>query len=51
MPFRITQLPSADKLCHTLSWPILEQFYPRQRIEQLRFPLNGECSDSFSFWV
>ena len=35
MPFRITQLPSDDKLCRTLSWPILEQFYPRQRIEQL----------------
>src|SRR5579864_5305548 len=35
MPFRITQLPSSDKLCRTLSWPILEQFYPRQRIEQL----------------
>ena len=35
MPFRITQLPSSDKLCRTLSWPILEQFFPRQRIEQL----------------
>src|SRR6266581_8867994 len=35
MPFRITQLPSEDKLCHSLSWPILEQFYPRQRIEHL----------------
>src|SRR6266705_906896 len=35
MPFRITQLPSDDKLCCRLSWPILEQFYPRQRIEQL----------------
>ena len=35
MPFRITQLPSSDKLCHRLSWPILEQFFPRQRIEQL----------------
>ena len=35
MPFRITQLQSSDKLCRTLSWPILEQFFPRQRIEQL----------------
>src|SRR6266568_6123938 len=35
MPFRITQLPSEDKLCRTLSWPILEQFYPSPRIEQL----------------
>lgn len=35
MSFRITQLPSDDKLCRSLSWPILEQFYPRQRIEQL----------------
>jgi hypothetical protein len=29
------QLPSDDKLCHTLAWPILEQFYPRHCIEQL----------------
>jgi hypothetical protein len=35
MPFSITHLPSSDKLCHRLSWPILEQFFPRQRIEQL----------------
>src|SRR5947209_13754997 len=35
MPFRITQLQSSDKLCRTLTWPILEQFFPRQRIEQL----------------
>lgn len=35
MPFRITQRQSSDKLCRTLSWPILEQFFPRQRIEQL----------------
>ena len=35
MPFRITQLPSSDKLCHRLTWPILEEFYPRQRVEQL----------------
>ena len=41
MPFRITQLPSDDKLCRTLSWPILEQFYPRQRIEQLTESICG----------
>jgi len=35
MPFRITQLPTDDKLCRTLSWPILEQFFPSPRIEQL----------------
>src|SRR5437588_3621513 len=35
MPFRITQLPSADKPCRSLSWPLLDQFYPRQRIEPL----------------
>ena len=35
MPFSITHLPSTDKLCHRLSWPILEEFFPRQCIEQL----------------
>lgn len=35
MPFSITHLPSDDTLCRTLSWPLLEQFFPRQRIEQL----------------
>ena len=35
MPFSITQLPSDDKRCRRLSWPILEQVYPRQHIEQL----------------
>ncbi|MGZ6365491.1 MAG: transposase domain-containing protein [Ktedonobacteraceae bacterium] len=35
MPFSITHLPTNDKLCRTLTWPILEQFYPRQRIELL----------------
>jgi len=44
MPFRITQLPSADKLCHTLSWPILEQFYPRQRIEHLTESICGQTT-------
>lgn len=41
MPFRITQLPSDDKLCRTLSWPILEQFYPSLRIEQLTESICG----------
>src|SRR5947209_10939619 len=44
MPFRITQLPSDDKLCRTLSWPILEQFYPRQRIEQLTESICGPAT-------
>lgn len=44
MPFRITQLPSSDKLCHTLSWPILEQFYPRQRIEHLTESICGQTT-------
>src|SRR5437016_3787219 len=35
MPLRITSLPSDDKLCRTLSWPLLEQVFPRQRIETL----------------
>lgn len=35
MPFSITQLPSSDKLCQRLSWPMLDQFFPRQRIESL----------------
>jgi len=41
MPFSITHLPSDDKLCRSLSWPLLEQFYPRQRIEQLTESLCG----------
>ncbi len=44
MPFRITQLPSSDKLCHTLSWPILEQFFPRQRIEQFTESICGQTT-------
>jgi len=44
MPFSITQLPSADKLCRTLTWPILEQFYPRQRIEQLTESCCGQTT-------
>lgn len=44
MPFSITQLPSADKLCRTLTWPILEQFYPRQRIEQLTESICGQTT-------
>lgn len=35
MPFRITHIASADKLADRLSWPILEQFYPRHRLESL----------------
>jgi hypothetical protein len=35
MPFSIMHLPTNDKLCRSLTWPILEQFYPRQRIERL----------------
>ena len=44
MPFSITQLPSADKLCRTLSWPLLEQFFPRQRIEQLTESICGQTT-------
>lgn len=44
MPFRITQLPSDDKLCHSLSWPILEQFFPRQRIERLTETFCGQTT-------
>jgi hypothetical protein len=35
MPFSITPLPRTDKLSRQLNWPLLEQFYPRQRIEAL----------------
>ena len=35
MPFRITHIDSDDKLAERLSWPILEQFYPRERLESL----------------
>lgn len=35
MPFRITHIGSEDKLAERLSWPLLEQFYPRERIERL----------------
>ncbi len=35
MPFRITYIGSQDKLAERLSWPLLEQFYPRERIERL----------------
>jgi hypothetical protein len=44
MPFSITYLPSADKLCRTLSWPLLEQFFPRQRIEQLTESICGQTT-------
>jgi hypothetical protein len=35
MPFSITHIPSDDKLAERLSWPLLEQFYPRERLEAL----------------
>src|SRR5438046_743177 len=35
MPFRITPLPSSDKLCHCLSWPLLQHYYPREHVEGL----------------
>jgi hypothetical protein len=35
MPFSITHIASDDKLADRLSWPILEQFYPRHRLESL----------------
>ncbi len=44
MPFRITHLQSSDKLCRTLTWPILEQFFPRQRIEQLGETFYGQAT-------
>lgn len=34
MPFSIMHLPSDDKLCQRLSWPILDQFYPRELLTQ-----------------
>ncbi|HEV2581625.1 MAG TPA: IS4 family transposase, partial [Ktedonobacteraceae bacterium] len=44
MPFRITHLHSADKLCRTLTWPILEHLYPRQRIEHLVETFCGQTT-------
>jgi hypothetical protein len=35
MPFKIIQLPKQDKLCKTLSLPILERMYDRQTVEEL----------------
>jgi hypothetical protein len=35
MPFSITYIGSEDKLAERLSWPLLEQFYPHERIERL----------------
>lgn len=35
MPFRITHLASDDKLCQRLSWPLLDEVYPRERMEKL----------------
>ena len=35
MPFKITQLHSHDKLCQTINFPMLEQCYPREEVEEL----------------
>ena len=35
MPFRITHIASDDKLAERVSWPVLEQMYPRERLERL----------------
>src|SRR3989442_3214729 len=35
MPLRIPHIGSDDKLAERLSWPILEQFYPREHLERL----------------
>jgi hypothetical protein len=35
MPFSITHIGSEDKLAERLSWPLLQQIYPRERIERL----------------
>src|SRR5437016_7388249 len=35
MPFRITHIDSDDKLAERVSWPVLEQVYPRERLERL----------------
>src|SRR5436305_1899407 len=44
MPFRITHVQSSDKLCHRLSWPLLEEFYPRERIEALVETFCGKAT-------
>lgn len=44
MPFRITHIASEDKLCECLSWPILEQFYPRERLEVLIETCYGKAT-------
>jgi hypothetical protein len=44
MPFKITYLPSDDKLSRTLSWPMLEEFFPRQRLEQLTETFCGQTT-------
>ncbi len=44
MPFRITHIGSDDKLCERLSWPILEQFYPRERLEALIESVYGKIT-------
>ena len=44
MPFRITHVQSSDKLCHRLSWPLMEAFYPRERIEGLVETFCGKAT-------
>ncbi len=44
MPFRRTQLPSDDKLCERLSWPLLEPFSPPEPIERLIETLYGQTT-------
>ena len=44
MPFRITHVQSSDKLCHRLSWPLMEEFYPRERIEGLVETFCGKAT-------
>jgi hypothetical protein len=35
MPFRIMHVASDGKLCRRLSWPLLDEVNPRERIEKL----------------
>jgi hypothetical protein len=35
MPFKITQLPNQDKLCKTMSLPVVDRFYSHETIEEL----------------
>src|SRR5260370_20357803 len=44
MPFRITHICSDDKLCERLSWPLLERFYPRERLQALIETFAGKTT-------